>query len=241
MESKHSSPGSKRGRASDLPGVADLRQGGVLSRQLRGYQEWPSKIEMVALVAEALTTETHAIHITIASATVQFGFNVKLLTTLRAITVVGLVMMSRLKTVSFTGSSETLVLSVSSAAPKGSDQPPEPGAASVVRILPMRFTARQTAPLLKVLNSIQGAAAAIPEEQGARFYRSTEEADQPDEFGTSQEERDNRIESAFKELRAEGKRISGRALAARAHVHRTTSTRWLEAYRQEVARQQALR
>jgi len=230
LESKHSTPESKHRRASDPSGVVGLRQGGVLSRRLTGYQKRPAQIEMVALVAEALTTETHAIHLTIASATVQFGFNVKLLTTLRAITVVGFVMMSRLKTVSFTGSSETLVLSVSSPAPKGSDKSPEPGAASVVRILPIRFTARQTAHLLKVLSSIQGAETTIPEEQGARFYRRIDEADQPDEFGTNQEERDSRIESAFKELRAEGKRISGRTLAARAHVHRTTSTRWLEAY-----------
>jgi len=193
---------------------------------------------LLAIVAGTITnidTYSHAIHITIASATVQFGFDVKLLTTLRAITVVGFVMMSRLKNISFTKLSETPVFSALSPAPTGSEQPPEPGAAPAVRVLPIRFTAQQAAHLLKVLNHARRAATTIPEEQDARFYDCTDEADQPDEFGTSQEERDSRIESAFKELRAEGKRISGRALAARAHVHRTTSTRWLEAYRQEVA------
>jgi Rad3-related DNA helicase len=61
VESKHSSSGGKRRRASDLPGVSDLRQGGALSRQLPGYRERPSQIEMAALVAEAVTRGTHAV------------------------------------------------------------------------------------------------------------------------------------------------------------------------------------
>src|SRR5229473_2840325 len=52
---------SKGVGGTDPLGVADLRQGGVLSQRLPGYQERPAQIEMATLVAEALTTETHAI------------------------------------------------------------------------------------------------------------------------------------------------------------------------------------
>jgi hypothetical protein len=193
---------------------------------------------LLAIVAGTITnidTYSHAIHISIANATMQFGFDVKLLTTLRAITVVGFVMMSRLKNVSFTELPETPDSPVSPLPYLGSNQPHEPGAEYIVRVLPTRFTSLETVQFLKVLNQTQRAATTIPEEQDATFYRRTDEGAPSDEFGTSQEERDSKIESAFKELRAEGKRISGRALAARAHVHRTFSTRWLETYRQETA------
>jgi len=52
---------SKGVGGTDPLGVADLRQGGVLSQQLPGYQERPAQIEMATLVAEALTRGTHAI------------------------------------------------------------------------------------------------------------------------------------------------------------------------------------
>lgn len=61
MESTHPSSRSKRGKVSDLPGVADLRQGGVLSQRLPGYQERPSQIEMATLVTEALSQRKHAV------------------------------------------------------------------------------------------------------------------------------------------------------------------------------------
>ena len=48
----------------------------------------------------------------------------------------------------------------------------------------------------------------------------------------TQEEREARIERAYLELKAEGKRISGRSLAARAHIHRSTCNQWLENYQQ---------
>jgi Rad3-related DNA helicase len=54
-------PKSKHRRTSDLPGVADLRQGGILSQRLPGYQERPSQIEMATLVAEGLSQEKHAL------------------------------------------------------------------------------------------------------------------------------------------------------------------------------------
>jgi len=42
-------------------GIADLRQGGILSQQLVGYQERSAQIEMAMVVAEALVTGKHAI------------------------------------------------------------------------------------------------------------------------------------------------------------------------------------
>lgn len=62
LDSSRSSPGSKRLGTTDLSNVADLlRLGGVLSQQLPGYRERPAQIEMVKLVAEALTKKKHAI------------------------------------------------------------------------------------------------------------------------------------------------------------------------------------
>jgi Rad3-related DNA helicase len=57
----HSSRTNKRARATDPTAVADLRQGGLLSQRLPGYQERPAQIEMASLVSEALTMEKHAI------------------------------------------------------------------------------------------------------------------------------------------------------------------------------------
>ena len=59
---------------------------------------------LLAVVAGTITnidTFSHALHTSIASATAQVGLDLKVLTTLRAIAVVGFVMMSRLKQVSF--------------------------------------------------------------------------------------------------------------------------------------------
>ena len=49
------------------------------------------------------------------------------------------------------------------------------------------------------------------------------------------EEREARIERAYLELKAEGKRISGRSLAARVHIHRSTCNHWLESYQQRTS------
>ncbi len=42
------------------------------------------------------------------------------------------------------------------------------------------------------------------------------------------QEREERLEQAYQALSAEGKKISARALAERAHIHRTTCHRWLQ-------------
>ena len=59
---------------------------------------------LLALVAGAITnvdTFSHAVHTSMSDAMVRLGFDIKLLSTLRAIAVVGFVLMSRLKDVSF--------------------------------------------------------------------------------------------------------------------------------------------
>lgn len=57
----HSSRTNKLERATDPIGVADLRQGGILSQRLVGYQERPAQIEMARVVSDALYIEKHAI------------------------------------------------------------------------------------------------------------------------------------------------------------------------------------
>jgi len=49
----------------------------------------------------------------------------------------------------------------------------------------------------------------------------------------SQVEREERLERAFQSLIAEGKKPSGRALAERAHVHRSTCITWLQVRQQK--------
>lgn len=204
---------------------------------------------LLAIVAGTITnidTFSHAIHTSIASAMAQFGFNVKLLTTLRAITVIGFVMMSRLKNVSLKELHAPLA-SLSPSLPRRDGNPsPELRAEEVVRILPARLKTRKTPELLRTLNLVQQLGAVIAEEQEVRSrippvqlpgptepIQGTIETLEPDRSEAGQDERDTRLECAYKELRAEGKRISGRSLAARAHIHRTTSNRWLEAHQLE--------
>ena len=52
---------SRKTGGTEPDGVADLRNGGALSRRLPGYQEQPTQIEMAKLVARALREETPAI------------------------------------------------------------------------------------------------------------------------------------------------------------------------------------
>ena len=48
------------------------------------------------------------------------------------------------------------------------------------------------------------------------------------------EEREIKLMRAYQDLETEGKRISGRALAARAHVRRTTCNQWLATHHPEI-------
>jgi hypothetical protein len=219
---------------------------------------------LLAVVAGTITnidTFSHALHTSIASATAQVGLDLKVLTTLRAIAVVGFVMMSRLKQVSFkelyasepSDKLEQVSVPVASAnqtameLESGPQEPSSPDELGPLEGTSLSMT--ELAHLLKIL--VQQHGTTINEEQHALFsvaevaetgtqsneMRATQEPvmPEPELPGLGEEtleEREARIERAYLELKAEGKRISGRALAARAHIHRSTCNQWLEHYQQ---------
>ncbi|MGB8348215.1 MAG: DEAD/DEAH box helicase [Ktedonobacteraceae bacterium] len=61
MEAFSTSSSGSRPGDSDVSGMADLRQGGLLAQQLPGYQERPAQIAMADLVAQVLFSKQHAI------------------------------------------------------------------------------------------------------------------------------------------------------------------------------------
>jgi hypothetical protein len=219
---------------------------------------------LLAVVAGTITnidTFSHALHTSIASATAQVGLDLKVLTTLRAIAVVGFVMMSRLKQVSFKElyASEPLdkleqvsvpVASTNQTAMEPESELQEPSHPD--ELAPLEGTSlsiTELAHLLKIL--VQQHEMTISEEQHVLLsvvpgtgtdaqsneMRATQEpvVPEPEPPGLGEEtleEREARIERAYLELKAEGKRISGRSLAARAHIHRSTCNQWLESYQQ---------
>lgn len=219
---------------------------------------------LLAVVAGTITnidTFSHALHTSIASATAQVGLDLKVLTTLRAIAVVGFVMMSRLKQVSFkelyasepSDQTEQRSGPVTPAHQTEMEQKPESLEPSLLDGLtplggtPLPMT--ELAHLLQIL--VQQHGTTISEEQHTLLSvtqaaeadtqfndaRATQEpvVSEPEPRGLAeetQEEREARIERAYLELNAEGKRISGRSLAARAHIHRSTCNQWLESYQQ---------
>ena len=222
---------------------------------------------LLAVVAGTITnidTFSHALHTSIASATAQVGLDLKVLTTLRAIAVVGFVMMSRLKQVSFKDlyASELSGKMESGSGPSGPVTPahqiemePKPGSQEPSfpdELTPLGGTPlpmTELAHLLQIL--VQQHGTTISEEQHTLLSvtqaaeadtqcndaRATQEpvVSEPEPRGLAeetQEEREARIERAYLELKAEGKRISGRSLAARAHIHRSTCSQWLESYQQ---------
>lgn len=229
---------------------------------------------LLAVVAGTITnidTFSHALHTSIASATAQVGLDLKVLTTLRAIAVVGFVMMSRLKQMSFKDlytsepSKATEPVSGPMIPARQAKMEPEMETREPVHSLDAlvaSLSATELALLLQTLAQRQGTT--ISEEKLALLQAAPSAEDEPkpiqaEETGTQSgevratrepvmplseppelaeetvEERDARIERAYLELKAEGKRISGRALATRAHVHRSTCNQWLENYQQKTS------
>ena len=63
---------------------------------------------------------------------------------------------------------------------------------------------------------------------------------QPQEPAESAEDRERKLERAYQELLAEGKKPSGRALAERVHVHRATCVAWLRTrHQRDIQREQS--
>ncbi len=217
---------------------------------------------LLAIVAGTITnvdTFSHAIHITIAQATLQMGLNVKLLTTLRAIAVVGFLLMSRLKGVSFKKLYEP--------SPPENARPVEDAKGSesreggltdeqIQRLIKetvasfMASLARQEhtmiveeqetvpLPLSRATEEAPGAhpSAIVPPalRKDAEDEADQDELEAQEQLGDASEEQRIKLARAYQELQADRQRVSGRALAKRAHVRRTTCNQWLARYHPEI-------
>jgi hypothetical protein len=246
---------------------------------------------LLTLVAGSITNVdifSHAIHTTMSSALARLGFDVGLLSTLRAIAVVGFVLMSRLKDVSLKnlytpdeGESPDQSAGFRDPRTSGTERAQAMQASEVphphlrveeVALLIHALTQHSSATSLTRSPEMLQAPVAPPSENAAqRQAQVTQQRDgadsgsvepapqrqaardrepsagarsgaheepgpvgaQPTEPGKdTAEERQERLERAYYALLAEGKKVSARALAQRAHVHRSTCHDWLEA-RQE--------
>ena len=237
---------------------------------------------MLALVAGTITNidiYSHAVHATIQQATGQLGIDVELLSTLRAVAVVGFVLMSRLRDVSFKdlyqpGQDERqqpapaeqdidhrltveevarLLHIVASAAPRITQEefkasvqeqskplaslPPQTDAAIARLPEPAPLRAADAAEQLPSSSTSTDEKHALHEtvEDPMRKRKAKRAASQTD--GEQQHdiapEQDEQLEQAYKELQAQGKRVSGRALAQIVHIHRSTCNAWLEERKRE--------
>jgi hypothetical protein len=204
---------------------------------------------LLAIVAGTITnvdTFSHALHISISGAMSQVGLDVKILTTLRAVAVVGFVMMSRLKDVSFKElyqptapscpSSSALASAPDDSALPNQEGQQDPSANEVAKILSLHLSAEAVAQLAQAL--AQRGATTVTEETGSQELpllapgtaasvtgpvTDTEQASGE----LDEESPEARLTRAYQELQAAGQRISGRALAKQAHVHRMTCNQWL--------------
>ena len=251
---------------------------------------------LLTLVAGSITNVdifSHAIHTTMSNALTKLGFDVGLLSTLRSIAVVGFVLMSRLKDVSFKDlynakDAETLTPPPPSAvlAPAPPDPFPVSPASKTAR---STLTIEEVALLYRSLRpSATGTDTAEPrvdQMSSALSQRSSEQrqvrqgelaqatreppstapeqllphelpalqfqaepqpespavpvpnvipapgptATRPGPVHGPGLKREERLEQAYQALVAEKVKVSARALAERAHIHRSTCAEWLEA------------
>jgi hypothetical protein len=250
---------------------------------------------LLTLVAWSITNVdifSHAIHTTMSDALARLGFDVGLLSTLRAIAVVGFVLMSRLKDVSFKDLYNTKDGEAS--APPPALAPPGPfPVSSTSETVRSTLTIEEVALLFRAMNpsssgthtvepSVEQVPPALPQGSGEqRQQRQVEQAQTqrepsspapepalPHELAAPQFQveprqepsaapapvvtmapepiasqraphpepehgaglkREERLERVYQALTAEGVKISARALAERAHIHRSTCAAWLQA------------
>jgi hypothetical protein len=178
---------------------------------------------LLAIVAGTITnveTFSHALHISIASSMTQVGLDVKILTTLRAIAVVGFVMMSRLKEVSF----KQLYEQTPSPAPLH-----EPLTQEVIQLLLAHLSPEAGEQMRRAL--VQRGETTITQELETPVLALSIPQDRKEQEKQDEEQEETqevRLEHAYQELLASGERISGRSLAKQAHVHRLTCNQWLK-------------
>ncbi len=197
---------------------------------------------LLAIVAGTVTdvdTFSHAIHITIANAIMQVGIDVKVLTTLRAIAVVGFVLMSRLKDISF----KELYRSTSSVSSSSFQEAQQRTEVEITTEMMQKLVAemfvqqgrRAIAEEQKpVITQVEGDMTEQQVEMTTPQSGKESQANQGELSDDPPEERDALLVRVYQELIAEEKRISGRALAARAHIRRTTCNQWLATYHPEI-------
>jgi hypothetical protein len=194
---------------------------------------------LLAVVAGTITnidTLSHVTHSSITSATLQLGLNVKFLATLRSIAVVGFILMSRLKGVSFKDWYNTSS-ATSPSSPQISSTPEETKRTiALVQQIMAEMLAQQGRRVV-VEEQETSSPSMLPPEQASKQQESRVISPFPSEESQelSPEERDARLAHVYQELEAEGKRISGRALAARAHMRRSTCNQWLAVRHPELA------
>ncbi len=249
---------------------------------------------LLAVVAGTITNVdifSHAIHVPISSATSLMGLDIKMLSILRSVAVVGFVLMSRLHDVSLKDLSTLDTLSGDSTAieaiPSQQDQE-QLHKEQAKEVALAHLTVEEVSILLQVLTRSEGAMRTnVTIEPDPSHYKQTtiEEESQryleiqsvldpaldrnsngsvtkseplvapqqyvsaepgitevlksetrqqigprPIDQGSVTTSREERLERAYQELVAEGRKISGRTLAARAHLHRSSCTQWLRAY-----------
>jgi hypothetical protein len=244
---------------------------------------------LLTLVAGSITNVdifSHAIHTTMSSALTKLGFDVGLLSTLRSIAVVGFVLMSRLKDVSFKDLYQAKEEEPSASSP--APVPPEPvSVAPASDSARSTFTIEEVALLYRSLHPTPGGTytvepamdqepLALPQQSGEQHQprqveqvQTTREPSSPalepalpheapllsrepetepaaaPAPGSSMAQapraprrkpardlgprREERLEHAYRSLLAERGKVSARALAERAYVHRSTCAEWLEA------------
>ena len=255
---------------------------------------------LLTLVAGSITNVdifSHAIHTTMSSALTKLGFDVGLLSTLRAIAVVGFVLMSRLKDVSFKdlyhakdteplapppqpaapvqvlpdpfpaspageAARSTLTIEevallyrslhpsadgtdtvgpravqVSSALSQMSSEQPQPrqGEQAQTTREPLSTAPESAlphelpAPQFRAEPRLEPPAAPVPPVTLGPGPTAPRKAPLPEPGRGAGLMREDRLEQAYQALVAEGAKVSARALAERAHVHRSTCAEWLEA------------
>ena len=199
---------------------------------------------LLAVVAGTITnvdTLSHVTHSSITSATLQLGLNVKFLATLRSVAVVGFILMSRLKGVSFKDWYDTS----SATSPSSPRTSPSPEQTEKTMALIQQVVAEllaQQGRRVVIEEQETPSRLQLPPEQAAQQQESKVAPPSPEERHEthleesrelSPEEREARLARAYQELEAEGKRISGRALATRAHMRRSTCNQWLATHHPE--------
>lgn len=204
---------------------------------------------LLAVVAGAITnvdTFSHAIHIPIASAITEVGLDVKRLTTLRAIAVVGFVLMSRLKDVSFKELYRPTAVPPSAQLQETQVQTNGEEIAKQVQQLVTKQLSQQgrtvvAEELRSLLPTATTSAATISKEDMADQQTAAKQLDEDGQMELEDlsndltEEQKAKLLCAYQELLGEGKRISGRSLAIRAHLRRSTCNQWLATYHPEIA------